>query len=151
MAAPSRAKLRAILLAAAGSVAGSLGDRSQFEGGDSFDIELQISGLVNGKHKVDEICSGKLTVNHDSESKASKACDQTHLVALLLEAIPPAKRKQVLAQLPKHFATEAELPTVRESKAEDQAKQLLAELRHCSTVTRSGSLRFSPSMTTAGA
>lgn len=142
---PTREKLRAVLLHAAAKLAADRADRSELAGGDAFEVDLTIAGTINGKHAAEELAAGRLVVNHDQERKSSKACDTSHLVALLLEAIPPAKRRPLLANLPRHFEDHAgELPGVRDAKATDQASQLLAELRSVTTTTARGSIRFSP-------
>ncbi|MGB0888743.1 MAG: hypothetical protein ACPGWS_00540 [Solirubrobacterales bacterium] len=144
MAKPTREKLRSIVLHAAAKLAADRADRGELTGGDSFDVDVTITGTVNGKHRHEERVTGGLLVNHDASRKSSKACDATELVALLLEAIVPTKRRQILASLPRHFAEAGVLPDRKEDRSHDQAKHLLAELRSCSTTTAKGSVRFAP-------
>lgn len=122
-----------------------LADRDQLAGGDSHQVDLTIVGHVDGKaNPVDERVVGTLAVNHDSSSQSSVACDAEHLVAFLLDALTPAKRRSIVGTLPKRYLdNENELPAVGD-EVRSQAAQLLKELRSTRSTSKRGSIVFTP-------
>jgi hypothetical protein len=117
-------------------------DREQLRAGQTYDVKIDLCGHIAGRWRHAEL-GGVLTVDHDQTQARSSACDQAHLVAVLLEALPATRRRALLADLPQRYLETKELPPVEDATL-SAAELLLGKLRTAEPSLRKGNVSFRP-------
>lgn len=135
----STAKARAVIMHALANFCKKQADRSQLKGGDSFALNLKISGTI-GNQKVEDICRGSLTVGHDTTKNSSNGIAAAKLVAFLVNANPKtaAKRVEELREL----AANGKIGEKITADQEAQAESLVKLFNQTTPTTAKGSVSF---------
>lgn len=134
------ARLVSVAWTALEKVASKEACRGLLEDGSSTPVRLSVEGQVDGR-PIAMAFAGLLNVGHAGTSNTSKACDQAHLVGLLLERLPATTRELILAHLPDEFLAMGGLPPIDKTLLE-RAKTLLDQLRSRTQVPRVGAVSF---------
>lgn len=119
---------------------GKLGDRDLLESGRRYEIEATISGVVDGS----PVClplTGGLIVNHDTTRASSSGPGADKLLACALSRMSASVRQKFVDEL-----TQEDIDKV-DPKIASQCDHLLKRLRHTSTQTARGSVRYEPALT----
>jgi hypothetical protein len=121
--------VRAVLLAAIAKIASKESRRELLVEGKAHQVDLRISGTVDGETFKGEKFGGILTVGHESTQSKSSAAPPNEVVAYFLGAMSAAARKRLLAELPRQFLDAGgKLPEIDEDRL-TEAKTLLERLR----------------------
>lgn len=114
--------------------------RNRLEADRSYQVELRIEGLVDGK-AVEESIDGELRVGTDTPTTSSSNPDYVGLVGYLLGELPARRRLEVRSLLPDYFSRHEQLPEI-DARQRDEAESLLADLRSRKAMTSRGKVTF---------
>jgi hypothetical protein len=100
---PRNLNLSAVTWQALSYVAGKESDRDALEAGAAHQVDLHVSGTVDGL-PVQQAFSGRLTVGQDGTRNSAVVPNLAHLIAAVLGKLNDATRAAVLRDLPAEFA-----------------------------------------------
>lgn len=116
--------------------------RAEIEDGSRTKVEVKISARVGGV-VLEESLDGYLLVGRPTGKASSSSAPAKDVVAYLLAQMPEARRNRELQRLPALYAKGSVIPPV-DAVVQEQAEQLLAQLRTQKTDVKAGAVRFEP-------